>query len=323
MASPTHAESIGSADSIRARGLVKSFGDVRAVDGLDLDVRPGRCLAILGPNGAGKTTTIEMLEGLVEPDEGETALFGLTWKRDARRIRERIGVQLQETLLPDKLRVTEVLRLFRSLYPSGRSVDEVLDLVGLVHKRRAMVVELSGGQRQRLSLGCALVHRPDALFLDEPTTGLDPAARRRVWELIAEFKRGGGTVLLTTHFMEEAALLADEVVILDRGACLMRGTPREIVDSLGAESILELEVSSADGGEPRLSEADLAGLPEVLSVRNAAGRWHVGARSFERVLPALSRTLAERDLEIVDLNVHRPSLEDVFLSLTGRELHDS
>ena len=314
-------------ESIKARGLVKAFGDLVAVDGLDFDAAPGRCLGILGPNGAGKTTTIEMLEGVVRPDRGVIVIFGLSWEHDAARIRERIGVQLQETNLPDKLRVAEALRVFRSFYldgrPNVRTVDEVLDLIGLDEKRGDFVADLSGGQRQRLSLGCALVHRPDVLFLDEPTTGLDPQGRRRIWEIVEEFKQSGGTVFLTTHFMEEAERLADELLILDHGKCLMHGTPAEIVDSLGAESILEIHVSGADGSDPVLPEGALRELPDVLSVQAAAGRLRIGAKSFERVLPAALGVLNEAHLTPTDINVHRPTLEDVFLSLTGRELRDA
>jgi ABC-2 type transport system ATP-binding protein len=311
-----------SSASIRARGLVKSFGGVVAVDGLDLEAFPGRCLGLLGPNGAGKTTTIEMLEGLLEPDRGEIEILGLSWARDAMRIRESIGVQLQETLLPDKLRVAEVLRVFQSLYPAGRTVAEVLERIGLEEKRGAFTAELSGGQRQRLSLGCALVHRPRVLFLDEPTTGLDPQGRRRIWEVVEEFQEQGGTVLLTTHFMEEAERLADELMILDHGRCLQRGSPRELVASLGAESLLELVVASTDGGAPEPPQAALARLPEVLSVRCSQDRVQLGARSFERVLPPLLETLAAARLTLTDLEVRRPTLEDVFVSLTGRELRE-
>ena len=315
-------------ESIKARGLVKAFGDLVAVDGLDFDATPGSCLGILGPNGAGKTTTIEMLEGLVRPDRGVIVLFGMTWEHDAERIRERIGVQLQETVLPEKLRVAEALRVFQSLYPTGRpnvrSVDEVLELVGLNEKRRDFVVELSGGQRQRLSLGCALVHRPDVLFLDEPTTGLDPQGRRRIWEIVDEFKRSGGTVFLTTHFMEEAERLADELLILDHGKCLMRGTPAQIVASLGAESILEIQLAATQGSAPlAVPEGDLEQLADVLSIQVGPESVRIGAASFERVLPAALEVLRKAQLTPTDLNVHRPTLEDVFVSLTGRELRDS
>jgi ABC-2 type transport system ATP-binding protein len=244
----------------------------------------------------------------------------MSWEHDARAIRRLIGVQLQETLLPDKLRVVEALRVFRSLYPRGRTVDEVLELVGLEEKRKAFVQDLSGGQRQRLSLGCALVHRPDVLFLDEPTTGLDPQGRRRVWEVVEEFKQGGGTVFLTTHFMEEAERLADELLILDHGKCLKHGTPREIVDSLGAESILDVRVADGAGAPAEPPRDELAGLPDVTSVRVEPGRARIGARSFERALPAALATLAAHGLVPTDLNVHRPTLEDVFVELTGREL---
>ncbi len=316
MSAPTTSE------SIKARGLGKAFGDVVAVDGLDFDAVPGRCLGILGPNGAGKTTTIEMLEGLVRPDRGVIVLFGLTWEHDADRIRRRIGVQLQETVLPEKLRVAEALRVFRSLYDErARSVDEVLALVGLEEKRGDFVADLSGGQRQRLSLGCALVHRPDVLFLDEPTTGLDPQGRRRIWEVVDEFKRDGGTVFLTTHFMEEAERLADELLIIDHGKCLQHGTPAEIVDSLGAESILEVRLG--DDAPAEVPEEALAALPDVESVQVADGRVRIGARSFERALPAALEVLTGAGIVPTDLNVHRPTLEDVFVSLTGRELRDS
>lgn len=306
-------------DSIRARGLHKSFGEVVAVDGLDLDAAPGRCLGILGPNGAGKTTTVEMLEGLCRPERGTIEILGRTWQKNARELRGLIGVQLQETLLPDKLRVAEVLRLFRSLYAKGRGVNEVLELIGLEEKRSAFVVELSGGQRQRLSLGCALVHRPEILFLDEPTTGLDPSGRRTVWEVVERFKAEGGSVVLTTHFMEEAERLADELMILDHGRCLLRGTPREIVASLGAESILEISFNSPTS----IPETELAQLPGALSATSSPGHVRLGAKSFELLLPAALGLLARHQLAPTDLEMHRPTLDDVFVSLTGRELREA
>ena len=308
------------AHPIWARGLAKAFGDVVAVDGIDLDAPPGACLALLGPNGAGKTTTIEMLEGLQQPDRGRVDVLGLRWDTDGERIRQRIGVQLQEAQLPDKLRVHEVLRVFRSLYPDGRTVAEMLDLIGLSEKRRALVSELSGGQRQRLSLACALIHRPEVLFLDEPTTGLDPQARHRVWELVEDFKRGGGTVLLTTHFMTEAERLADRVMVVDKGKVLAEGTPAELVASLGAESIVAIELGGADPAELATAVAALA---DVTSAEAREGRLRVGARGFERALPAVLELLAARGATVIDLGVHRPTLEDVFLSLTGRGLRDA
>jgi ABC-2 type transport system ATP-binding protein len=221
--------------AIRCRGVHKRFGDTVAVRSLDLEVRRGECFGLLGPNGAGKTTTIEILEGLTSPDAGEVEILGMRWGRDTERLRARLGVQLQETELPEKLTVGETLRLFRSFYPEGRSVEALLDLVQLGEKARAQVRHLSGGQRQRLSVACALAGNPDVLFLDEPTTGLDPQSRRQLWDVVESFRGAGGTILLTTHFMDEAEKLSDRVAILDRGEILVQGTPRELIRSLGGE----------------------------------------------------------------------------------------
>ncbi len=314
---------------IRAQGLAKRFGDVQAVAGLDLAAERGTCLGLLGPNGAGKTTTIEILEGLADADAGSVAILGMGWSTHARAIRERIGVQLQSSELPEKLRVHEALRLFRGLYARGgeppRDVERMLETVGLTEKRGAFLGELSGGQRQRLSLACALVHEPEVLFLDEPTTGLDPQGRRKLWEIVEGFKAAGGTVLLTTHFMEEAERLADRLLIIDRGREIASGTPRAIVSSLGSDSILELALAGPGGSaapEERLAalEARLAGLEQARSVRREGARVKVGAARFERVLPAVLALCAELGLEVADLGVHRPTLEDVFVSLTGRGL---
>jgi ABC-2 type transport system ATP-binding protein len=220
--------------AVVCRGLHKRYGDVVAVDGLDLHVRAGECFGLLGPNGAGKTTTIEILEGLLEPDAGDVTVLGRTWQRDGAALRERIGVQLQETQFPPKLTAGEVVRLFRSFYAQGPAADDVLGFVQLHEKRDAWVSKLSGGQRQRLAVACALVGAPELLFLDEPTTGLDPQARRALWELIEAFRGSGNTVVLTTHYMEEAARLCDRVGIMDRGRVMAVGSPAELVASLGA-----------------------------------------------------------------------------------------
>ena len=206
---------------------------------LDLEVFRGECFGLLGPNGAGKTTTIEILEGLTEPDGGEVEILGMTWRAHGERLRARLGVQLQETDLPDRLSVEETLRLFRSFYPEGRTVEELIDVVQLGEKRRTHVRDLSGGQRQRLSVACALAGAPDVLFLDEPTTGLDPQSRRQLWDVVEAFRAGGGTMLLTTHFMDEAEKLSDRIAILDHGEILVQGTPRELIRSLGAEHVVE------------------------------------------------------------------------------------
>jgi ABC-type multidrug transport system ATPase subunit len=207
-----------------------------AVAGLDLTVGAGECFGLLGPNGAGKTTTIEILEGLTPPDSGDVQILGMPWREgaDGRALRERLGIQLQETQLADKLTVSETLGLFRSFYRNSHTVDEVLALVELEEKRRARVVTLSGGQKQRLAVACALVSKPELLFLDEPTTGLDPQSRRQLWEIIRRFRANGGTVMLTTHYMEEAERLCDRVAIMDHGKVIALGTPRELIASLGA-----------------------------------------------------------------------------------------
>jgi len=304
---------------ILARGIVKTYGSLRAVDGLDLELAAGRCLGLLGPNGAGKTTTIEILEGLTRPDAGEIRILGLGWDQDAQRIRERIGVQLQETRFPDKLTVFEVLRLFASFYRDARSPDRVATWVGLEEKRRTRTVHLSGGQRQRLALGCALVNRPDILFLDEPTTGLDPQARRRVWEIVEEFKDGGGAVLLTTHYMDEAEKVSDELIIMDHGKAIARGTPRSVIDSLGAENILSFRLENGARGP---AADTFASLPGVVATREEVGTYLLTAREAHHTVSALYERLKKEGLALASLETHRPTLEDVFVSLTGRRLRD-
>ena len=224
--------------AVHCEALEKRYGSVVAVDGLSLAVERGECFGLLGPNGAGKTTTIEILEGLVEPDAGRVEVLGLKWRTDARELRDRLGVQLQETQLTDKLTVVETLRVFRSFYPRGNSVEELIAMVGLESKRDSRVGRLSGGQRQRLSIACALAGDPDLLFLDEPTTGLDPQSRRQLWEILARFKSSGGTILLTTHYMDEAETLCDRVAIIDQGKVIAVGTPKELIASLAAPKVV-------------------------------------------------------------------------------------
>ena len=220
--------------AVRCHDLQKSYGAVVAVNGLSLDVRRGECFGLLGPNGAGKTTTIEILEGLLAPDAGDVEVLGLRWQRDERQLRQRLGIQLQETQFTDKLTVEETLRLFRSFYDGGRTVDELLALVELESKRSSWVVKLSGGQKQRLSVACALVGDPDLLFLDEPSTGLDPQSRRQLWAIIQRFRAGGGTVLLTTHYMDEAEVLCDRVAVVDHGTIIALDAPNALITKLGA-----------------------------------------------------------------------------------------
>src|ERR1700735_5605522 len=225
-------------------GLRKAFADVVAVDGIDLEVAPGECFGLLGPNGAGKTTTIEICEGLTTPDEGTVELLGLNWQSGAGELRQRIGIQLQETQCPDKMTVEETLRLFRSFYRSGITVDESIKLAQLEEKRKARVGGLSGGQKQRLAMATALVGNPELLFLDEPTTGLDPQARRHLWDLVEELKRAGRTIILTTHYMEEAEQLCDRVAIMDHGKVIALGTPNELIAKECSEDIVEFAVNS-------------------------------------------------------------------------------
>ena len=295
-----------------------------AVDGLDLVVQAGECFGLLGPNGAGKTTTIEILEGLTLPDSGDVEILGQRWQEGAagRALRERLGIQLQETQLADKLQVGEVLALFRSFYRASHSVDEVLGLVELEEKRKARVVTLSGGQKQRLAVACALVSKPDLLFLDEPTTGLDPQSRRQLWEIIRRFRAEGGTVLLTTHYMEEAERLCDRVAIIDHGKVIALGTPRDLIASLGAEHVIEFALS--DGAPADLHDA-LRAVGGVTAVRAAAagGGLSLTVTELHRTLPALLALLQRRELELSSLTTHHATLDDVFVSLTGRQLRDT
>ncbi len=294
-----------------------------AVAGLDLVVAAGECFGLLGPNGAGKTTTIEILEGLTLPDSGDVEILGARWQEGAagRALRERLGIQLQETQLADKLQVAEVLALFRSFYRQSHTVDGVLGLVELDEKRKARVATLSGGQKQRLAVACALVSKPELLFLDEPTTGLDPQSRRQLWDIIRRFRADGGTVLLTTHYMEEAERLCDRVAIMDHGKVIALGTPRELIASLGAEHVIEF--SLVDGASD-VSEA-VRGLSGVTAVRPASTGAGVSltVKELHRTLPALLTVLQQRQLELASLTTHHATLDDVFVSLTGRQLRDT
>ncbi len=306
--------------ALRVSGLRKSYGAVRAVDGLDLTVATGECFGLLGPNGAGKTTTIEICEGLTEPDAGEVEVLGRTWDRDEGALRERLGIQLQETQLADKLTVDETVRLFRSFYARGREVNEVIDIVQLGEKRGARVGKLSGGQKQRLALACAIVGDPELLFLDEPTTGLDPQSRRQLWDLITELRASGRSIVLTTHYMDEAERLCDRVAIVDHGHVIALGSPRELIASLGAEHVVEFTVPGASGGV--LTTESLRALDGVREAREQDGRWTLEVVELARAVPALLGELSRRGLALGDLATHSATLEDVFVSLTGRQLRD-
>jgi ABC-2 type transport system ATP-binding protein len=308
------------APALRVAGLRKAYGDVVAVDGLDLTVALGECFGLLGPNGAGKTTTIEICEGLTEPDSGEVEVLGRRWDRDERALRERLGIQLQETQLAEKLTVEETVRLFRSFYSRGRRVDDVIDIVQLGEKRRARVGKLSGGQKQRLALACAIVGDPELLFLDEPTTGLDPQSRRQLWELIIELRASGRSIVLTTHYMDEAERLCDRVAIVDHGHIIALGSPRELIATLGAEHVVEFTVTGAPAGTLRSDE--LRTLDGVRAAREHEGRWTLEVTELARAVPALLAELTRRGLPLGELATHSATLEDVFVSLTGRQLRD-
>ncbi|MEP6571828.1 MAG: ABC transporter ATP-binding protein [Gemmatimonadota bacterium] len=305
--------------ALSIRQLHKSYRDVIAVDGLDLDVETGECFGLLGPNGAGKTTTIEICEGLTDADRGEVTVLGRQWKSDAPALRERIGVSLQETQLSEKLTVNETLSLFRSFYRRGRRVEDVIASVQLEEKRDARVGQLSGGQKQRLALASALVGDPELFFLDEPTTGLDPQSRRQLWELIETFKSAGRTVLLTTHYMDEAQRLCDRVAIVDHGRVIALGTPRELIASLGAEHVIEFAV---EGGTMPTDE-ELSALDGVLGVRHEEGTTLLQAAQVHRAVPALLEALRQRGIALSALTTHTATLEDVFVALTGRRLRDA
>jgi ABC-2 type transport system ATP-binding protein len=304
--------------ALDVRGLVKRYQDVVAVDGLDLAVLSGECFGLLGPNGAGKTTTIEICEGLLEADAGEVAVLGLRWDRDNRALRQRLGIGLQETQFSDKITVEETIRLFRSFYTRGWSVDEIVEMVQLGEKRKARVVTLSGGQKQRLSVACALVGDPDLIFLDEPTTGLDPQSRRQLWDVIERLRAMGRTIIITTHYMDEAERLCDRVAIVDRGRIIALGTPRDLIRALGAEQVVHC--SLVEGEE--LSLEALRSLPGVVAARAEAGGYSLQVIASHETLAALLELTAREQLTLTELRTHSPTLEDVFVSLTGRHLRE-
>ncbi len=308
--------------ALEVTGLRKAYGDVFAVNGLDLRVTAGQCFGLLGPNGAGKTTTIEICEGLNTADAGSVRVLGRSWDSDAQWLRERIGMQLQETQLADKLTVIETLQLFRSFYEQGRPVEAVLDLVQLGEKRTARVSGLSGGQKQRLALACALVGDPQLLFLDEPTTGLDPQSRRQLWELVEGLKQEGRTILLTTHYMDEAERLCDNIAIVDRGTVISLGTPRQLIASLGAEHVIRLGVGDSTEAALSVPLDALLAIGGVTGGRETTGGYELRVSSVQAVLPSLLAMADERGIQWTELSTHSATLEDVFVALTGRDLRD-
>ena len=319
--------------AICCRGLTKSYPKgVEAVRGLDLEVRRGECFGLLGPNGAGKTTTIEILEGLLEPTAGEVEVLGRSWRDGGRELRERIGNSLQETRLSEKLTVRETLTLFRSFYRRGLEPDACIEVVGLQEKAGARVGKLSGGQKQRLAVACAIVGDPELLFLDEPTTGLDPLSRRALWDLLLGFRRQGRTILLTTHYMEEAERLCDRVAVVDRGVVIALGTPDELIASLGGEHVVEFAVANGatpagaagpEGHAAGLSEAELLAIPAVRGVRVEGLEATLTVSQPHVVLPALLDLLRRDGASLTRLATRHASLDDVFVRLTGRHIPDA
>jgi ABC-2 type transport system ATP-binding protein len=312
----------GNGASLLLRGVKKAYADVKAVDGLDLEVARGECFGLLGPNGAGKTTTIEICEGLTAPDEGTVEVLGLNWLSHANELRQRIGIQLQETQFPEKLTVEETLRLFRSFFKRGISVGESIKTAQLEEKRSSRVGTLSGGQKQRLAMATALVGDPELLFLDEPTTGLDPQARRHLWDLVDELKQAGRTIILTTHYMDEAERLCDRVAIMDHGKVIALGTPQQLIASVGGEDIVEFAVVEHETGQGAVDAAMLTAIPGVESHRVDAGLHQLAVSEPHTVVPRIFTALTEHGMHLSEFRTHSATLEDVFVRLTGRNLRD-
>ncbi len=306
--------------AIRCHSLRKQYrtrsGTVDAVNSLDLEVRRAECFGLLGPNGAGKTTTIEILEGLLKATSGDVEVLGMHWGDNDDELRQHIGISLQETRFPEKLSVREILALFRSFYRDGNDLQAIIESVGLTEKAGAWAGKLSGGQRQRLAVACALVGNPDLVFLDEPTTGLDPQSRRQLWTIIRDLGEQGKTTLITTHYMDEAERLCDRVAVIDHGRVIALGSPTELIATLGADHVVEFAVD--DGRQPSLER--LSALPTVREVRNEATGIAITVGEPHITIPALLHLLDSEGLTLARLTTRHASLEDVFVHLTGRHL---
>src|SRR3954467_7054047 len=293
--------------ALQVRNLRKSYKDVIAVDGLDLEVRTGECFGLLGPNGAGKTTTVEICEGLNTPDSGDVLVLGRQWGDHDRELRQRLGISLQETQFSEKLTVSETVQLFRSFYERGPSRANVIAMVQLQEKAGSRVGSLSGGQKQRLALACALVGEPELLFLDEPTTGLDPQSRRQLWGLIEGLKSAGRSILLTTHYMEEAERLCDRVAIVDHGKRIALGTPRELIAALRAEHVLEFALAD----NATVDEASFRQIEGVCAADRENGTYRLHVEELHRAMPGLLRELRQHGAQLAELRTHSATLEDV------------
>jgi ABC-2 type transport system ATP-binding protein len=308
------------APAIQCRDLRKTYdGKVEAVRGLNLEIQAGECFGLLGPNGAGKTTTIEILEGLLAPTSGQVTILGQTWKDDERELREVMGISLQETRLSEKLTVLETVRLFSGFYRQPRAPLDVLEQMQLTEKADAWVGKLSGGQRQRLAVATALVGNPKILFLDEPTTGLDPQSRRQLWDTIRAFQQAGGTVLLTTHYMDEAERLCDRLAIVDHGQIIAEGTPADLIERLGGHHMVEFQASGNSNGH---SSEVWRALPGVESVRQDNGFVCLNVHEPHLTIPALLVAVEKEGQHLLHLTTRQASLEDVFVRLTGRHLRE-
>jgi ABC-2 type transport system ATP-binding protein len=309
--------------AIRCQDLRKQYksrsGVVDAVNGLDLEIKAGECFGLLGPNGAGKTTTVEILEGLLAPTSGVVEILGERWGGKDDDLRQRIGISLQDTRMVEKLTVRETLRMLRSFYRHGLEPDAILADVGLAEKARAWVGKLSGGQRQRLAVACSLVGNPELLFLDEPTTGLDPQSRRQLWEILKRFRKQGRTILLTTHYMDEAERLCDRVAIVDHGKVIALGTPAGLIARLGGEHRIEFALSEGQSCDDSL----LHGIPSLVESKHSHGVYVLQVGAPHLALPVLMERLQSRNLSLSQLTTRHVSLEDVFVALTGRRLTDS
>ena len=301
---------------LQVENLVKRYGDVEAVRGVSFSVEEGEVFGLLGPNGAGKTTTIEILEGLRDPDGGRTSVCGLDPQRESVALKHEIGAALQSTSLPDKLRVMEALRLFASFYKRGRDPEELLKRFGLEEKRHTFYSKLSGGQKQRLALAMALVNDPKVLFFDEPTAGLDPQVRREIYDIIEELKRDKKTIVMTTHYIEEAERLCDRVAIIDHGRVIAFGTPRELKARSGGTTRIEVRLSKPE------TNGTLKTLEGVVDAREVDGAYVLHSQRPPQTIVSMVKHLESHGNELVSLEISSPSLEDVFIELTGRRLRD-
>ena len=302
--------------AISIEDLKKYYGQIKAVDGISLEVEEREIFGILGPNGAGKTTTLEMVETLREPDSGRITVRGLDVRKDARALREIIGVQLQTTVFFDNLTVRETIDLFSAFYPRALSVGELVELAELGDKMGSRVKDLSGGQHKRLSIALALVNDPSIVFLDEPTTGLDPQARRRIWEIVEHLQEQGKTVVITTHYIEEAEYLCDRVAVMDMGRVVALGTPDRLIDEFVSESVISFRL------HPPVDKSVVEGIAGVTSVQGEDGGYHVTTAAPQETLMGIFAMAREREAVADEINMKRATLEDVFLKITGRRIRE-